>query len=99
MSQITVRAPEELVERVKQSSARHGQSMNEWVVTVLDAATNPDFAEPRAEQIRERLRLGGLLLEVDRRAVERPTRKELRAIAARAAGGRPLSEYVVEDRG
>ena len=55
MAQLTIRADEELIRRIKQSAANLGRSMNEYVTSVLDAATDPDLADTAAERLRERL--------------------------------------------
>jgi hypothetical protein len=54
MSQMTVRASDDVMRRVKAAAQREGRSMNDYVTAVLDAATNPDLADDAAERIRER---------------------------------------------
>jgi plasmid stability protein len=85
MAQLTVRTTDELVERVRAAAGRLGRSMNEYVVAVLGAATDPDLAGDDAERIRARLARSGLLA---------PTGH------ARAAAGRgtQLSDIVASDR-
>ena len=39
MSQMTWRASQELLERVRRAAERRGRSMNDYVTAVLDAAT------------------------------------------------------------
>src|SRR5690349_1145669 len=97
MSQVTWRAPDELVDRVRAAAAREQRSMNDFLTTVLDAATNPELAGDHAARIRERLAAAGLLVPSGptRRRPD-PARLE---IARRKAGrGTPLAEIVAGDR-
>jgi hypothetical protein len=71
--------------------------LNDYVTTVLDAATNPDLAGDQADQVRERLARAGLLVREGERR-ERPDREAL-ARARRAAGsGTSLSDLVADGR-
>lgn len=100
MSQVTWRASDELVERVRRAAASEGRSLNEYLTRLARAATDPDLADSELERLRERLLRAGLLTlpEHDHRARKRPDRKAL-ARARRAAGrGTPLSDLVAEDR-
>ncbi len=100
VAQITVRADDDLIERVKAAAARSGRSMNEWVTRVLDVATNPEFELDEATRLRELLREAGLLDEPVRREPAPPIDEERLAKARRAAGkGTPLSHLVIEGRG
>ena len=97
MAQLTVRTTDELVDRVRAAANRLGRSMNEYVVAVLGAATDPDLAGDDAERIRERLARAGLLAPTG----ETRRRPDVDAVAeARAAAGRgtPLSDIVTSDR-
>ena len=100
MGQITIRADDELIGRVKQVAAESGRSMNEWTCLVLDAATDPDLAGDEVARLRERLRLAGLLYEPEADPRGTPVDPE-RLARARAAlgGGEPVSEIVLEGRG
>lgn len=98
MSQITIRADDELVERVKRSAAELGRSMNEYVTSVLDAATDPNLAGTPAERLRERLRAAGLLRTPAHLTGRRPSAAAIAAAGRRAATGRPVSEFVAEGR-
>jgi hypothetical protein len=98
MSQMTLRTSDDLMRRVRAAAQREGRSLNDYVTSVLDAATDPDLAGSEAERIRERLAAAGLLAPpgASRR---RPPARSLDA-ARRAAGkGRPLSEIVSDGRG
>ncbi len=73
--------------------------MNEWIVVVLDAATNPNLASDEASRLRERLRGAGLLVEQRRSDYpRRPDPAEVAAAGKRAARGTPVSELVLSDR-
>ena len=98
MPQLTIRADEELVARIKETAARAGRSMNDYVTAVLDAATNPDLADTAAERTRERLRRAGLLLAPTRLEGRRPSVDAVAAAGQRAAAGQPLADYVSEGR-
>jgi hypothetical protein len=97
MEQMTWRAPDDLVERVRRAARRQRRSMNEYVTAVLDAATNPRLAGGEAERLRERLDQAGLLAEPgDHRS--RPPREDAARARSRAGRGTALSEIVSEDR-
>jgi hypothetical protein len=98
MRQITVRASDDLIERVKAAAQRRGESMNEWVVLVLESATDPAHVGDRAEQLRERFRRAGLWEEPLPRAAAPPDPDLVAAAGRRAGRGKPLSDYIVEDR-
>ncbi len=98
MTQVTWRAPDELVERVRAAAARHGWSMNEYLIRVLDAATDADLADDEAQRVRERLARAGLLAPA--RAPRRRPDPRAVARARRSAGrGTELAELVASDRG
>ena len=97
--QVTIRADEDLIERVKRSAAAAGQSMNEWANMVFRAATDPNAAGSEIERIRERLRNAGVLAEHHPLPGNPPDPHLVRAAGRRAALGTPLSEYVSEGRG
>ena len=97
--QVTIRADEELIERVKRTAAAEGRSMNEWANLVFRAATDPDASGSDIERIRERLRHAGLLSEHTPLPGHRPDPELVDQAGLRAAQGTPLSEIVSEDRG
>jgi len=97
-AQVTWRAPEQLIERVRAAAVDAGYSLNQYLTVVLDAATNPDHASSDAERIRERLARAGLLAQTGIPRA-RPNHDEL--AEARAAAGRGVlaSELISNDRG
>jgi plasmid stability protein len=98
MTQVTWRAPDELAERVRESAARAGRSMNEFITGVLDAATDPESAGTEIERIRERLARAGVLADHGPRH-RRPDAESVAQARRAAAHGTPLSELVERGRG
>lgn len=99
MAQMTWRAPDELLEQVRRQARLHGRSLNEWVTTVMAAASDPANAADEVAQVRERLARAGLLELQPGEAPRRPDPARVRAARARAGAGSPLSELVTEQRG
>jgi hypothetical protein len=98
MAQVSWRADDRLVERVKRAASDTGRSMNEFVTLVLDVATDPMRAGTEAERVRERLLHAGLLIAPTRRTSRRPNRAAVKAASRRAAKGTALSDLVSEGR-
>jgi hypothetical protein len=98
MTQVTWRAPRELIERVQQVAKSEGMSMNEYLSQVLDAATNPELAGAAAARTRERLARAGLLY-TSRAPRVRPDSGAVERAGLAAVSGTLLSEIVSEDRG
>lgn len=99
MTQMTLRAPDELLERVRRAASERRVSVNEFVTRILDAATNPELAGSEAERLRARLEAAGLDVTPATHDRVRPPAAEL-AAARRAAGrGTLLSDIVSTDRG
>jgi hypothetical protein len=97
MAQLTIRTTDALVDRVRAAARRHGRSMNEYVVAVLGAATDPDLSGDDVERIRERLQRAGLLAPGG--TPRRRPREDDVAVARAAAGrGTALSDLVASDR-
>lgn len=96
--QVTWRASDELVARVRAAAVDAGYTLNGYVTLVLDAATNPEHASSHAERIQERLAHAGLLAQT---GIPRPRPNPEELARARAAAGRgtPASELVGTDRG
>jgi hypothetical protein len=100
-AQVSWRAPDELVERVRRAAEREGRSMNEYLTRVLDAATNPDYAADARARTRERLARAGLLADTGPPRKSRPDPEAVAEAGREAAQGGPpwLSDLVSEDRG
>ena len=99
MQQISWRAPDELVVRVRHAAAGSGSSVNAWISRVLDAATNPELAGSDVDRLRERLARAGLLAEPSSLApAERPDPAEVAKARAKAGQGTSLSQLVIDGR-
>jgi hypothetical protein len=98
MAQVTWRTSEGLVARVRLQASHHGLSMNEYLTRVLQAATDPTFAAEPASQVRERLRLAGLLDAGSSDITATPDPERVAAARERAGRGTPLSDLVTEGR-
>ena len=99
MTQITIRSSEELIERVKAAARGDGRSMNEWVIFVLEAATNPAPINDKTDRLLERLRQAGVLHGPTRRPGPRPSSAAVAKASTYNSGGTLLSDLVTEDRG
>lgn len=98
-AQITWRADEALIARLRLHADHHGLSMNEFITQVMSAVTDPTFAASPAEQVRERLRSAGLLVELTHDDTDTDIDwDEVERAGIRAARGRPLSQIVIEGR-
>jgi hypothetical protein len=97
VAQVSWRAPDELVERVREVAAAHGISVNEYLTRLARAATDPELAGDDAARTRERLARAGLLAPAGpiRR---RPDPGAVAAARAEAGRGTPLSDLVASDR-
>lgn len=98
MTQVTWRAPEDLVERTRQAASREGRSLNDYLTRLAQAATDPDLAGSDVEQLRERLALAGLLAPAGP-SRRRPDPAAVARARRKAGQGTPLSDLVAEDRG
>lgn len=67
MSQVTWRAPDELVEQVRRVAARQGRSLNDYLTRLARAAVDPELAGEDVERLRERLARAGLVSRSGRR--------------------------------
>ncbi|ASU60502.1 transcriptional regulator [Nocardiopsis dassonvillei] len=97
MSQVTWRAEEELVRRVRCTAERRGVSMNEYLTRVLSAATDPELEGDEAEAIRAKLAQAGLL-DSSGTPRTRPSREAFERARRATAGGTPLEDLVAEGR-
>lgn len=98
MEQLTIRASDELIERVRRAAEYEGESMNEYVTETLAARTDPELAGTEIERIRERLARAGLLEQSGPSRAERPHPDELARARAEAGRGTSLSDLVSEGR-
>ena len=94
MQQVTWRADDDLVARVKLSARHLSISMNEYLTRIVQAATDPSLSTSPVEEIRSRLQMAGLLAEVEPGAVAPPDEAAVAAARKRAGRGTPLSELV-----
>lgn len=97
MSQVTWRAPDELVEQVRRVAARQGRSLNDYLTRLAEAAVNPEFAGDESERLRERLTRAGLLVTPGSKR-KRPDRSAIAEASRRAGEGTPLSELIEQER-
>jgi hypothetical protein len=97
MAQVTWRAPETLVERVRHAARRAGCSVNEYLTRLAQAATDPTFAGSEADRLRERLAQAGLLADGGEPR-RRPDPAALARASSAASRGTPLSDLVARDR-
>ncbi len=98
MRQLTLRVPEELAERLKGAAGDHDESVNGYAVKVLSAAVDPDLAGDEITGLTERLARAGLLLTPERVSTKSPSARAISRARAAAGRGKPLSDFVAEDR-
>jgi hypothetical protein len=98
MAQVSWRADEDLVERVRRAAARAGRSMNDYITVVLSVATDPAFSGSEASAVRERLALAGLLDETSAVPAHRPAERAVAEAGQRAASGTALAELIASGR-
>lgn len=98
MAQLSIRVHDGLAERVRSAAGLAGRSMNQYVVNILDAATDPELETDDAVRVRERLARAGLLEPATHGARRRPDRDAVAAARRRAGRGTPLSELVSAER-
>lgn len=97
MTQVTWRAPEELVAAMREAAKRQGRSLNDFITQLARAATEPTWPEDDAERLRERLARAGLLVAAGPPR-ERPHADRVARARAAAGRGKPLSELVNDER-
>ncbi|TCO58620.1 toxin-antitoxin system HicB family antitoxin [Actinocrispum wychmicini] len=97
MAQVSWRADDDLVERVRRAATSQGKSLNEFITRVLEAAVNPELASDELTRIRERLaRVDLVVLPTETRV--RPPREAFERAREAAGKGTPLSDLVSKDR-
>jgi hypothetical protein len=100
MTQVTWRASDELVQRVRDAAARQGRSLNDYLTRLAEAAVNPELAGDDVERLRERLARAGLIVAPAAGASRRrPDQQALVRARRRAGGGTPLADLVKHGRG
>jgi plasmid stability protein len=97
MKQLTLRIDDGLAARLKMVSAQAGRSVNAHASAILRAAVDPDLAGDEATRLRERMARAGLLMDPGEPR-PRPPAVDVERARARAGQGRPLSDFVGEDR-
>jgi hypothetical protein len=98
MTQLTLRLPDDLLERLKAAARARRQSVNGLATAVLGAAVDPSFAGDEMLALRERLERAGLLMVPEPGRHRRPDPAALRRARVAARHGRPLSALVAEGR-
>lgn len=97
MAQVTWRAPDELVARIRRAAEQRGSSINEFVTRVLDAATDPELTDDEALRVRERLAAAGLLAPAGPPR-PRPAEDDVAGARRRAGQGHQLADLVRDGR-
>lgn len=96
MGQVSWRADDELVERVRLAAKRTGRSMNDYITQVLRAATDPGTEADEVRRVRERLANAGLLAKPVT-PVERPSPERVAAALRAFSEGPPLSSFLHDE--
>ena len=111
MAPLTLDLPPELVERLQQAAERAGQPLDALVAKLLTEQLQVSYQHPdivpapagERERVRAALRAAGLRAELgpeaQRLAAESTATLEEVEAAFTRAGGKPLSEIVLEMRG
>ena len=86
-----------MYERVRRAAQQQGRSINDYITTVLDVATNPDAAGTEWERLRERLASAGLLAPPGEPR-RRPSPDKVARARVAAGQGTSLSELVTSSR-
>ena len=102
MTTLTIDLPSDILERLQAEAARTGKRVEELASELLTERMPVPVASER-ERAREVLRAAGLLTELGPELKQRAARstaslEEVSAALSRA-GGKPLSEIVIEQRG
>jgi len=97
MGQMTRRAPDDLLERVRHAAGVQGRSLNDYVSAVLNAAIGPALADSEFAGLRQRLAQADLLVR-SRPHHRRPTSTAVAAARRHAGQGTPLEQLVTDNR-
>lgn len=95
---VTLRLPAGVADRLRGEAGARGRSLNAYATAVLTAAVDPGLAGSEMERVRERLARAGLLATSPPSRTRRPDPERVARARAAAGRGRPLSEYVSDDR-
>lgn len=93
MTRVMWQASDELMERVRAAAELRGRTLNDYMSSVLDAATNPDLGGTEAERLRVRLERAGILARPGK-AARWPVGRELSRPAYPAKAFEDLSAIV-----
>lgn len=101
MGQVTWRADDGLIERAKDVAAEQGRSLNDYLTSIVDAATDPDLAGGEAARVRERLARAGLLVDAGPTPPDEPLASDGEVERLRRVFGRDdgVSRALQDDRG
>jgi hypothetical protein len=100
MTQVTWRASDELVQRVREAAERQGRSLNDYLTRLAEAAVDPELAGDDVERLRERLARAGLIVaSAAGTSRRRPDQQALARARRRAGSGTPLADLVKQGRG
>ena len=94
MGQMTWRAPDELLERVRHAAGIQDRSLNDYVSAVLNAATDPALADSEFAGLRQRLAQADLLVRSCPHH-RRPSSTAVAAARRHAGQGTPLEQLAV----
>ena len=94
---MTWRAPDELVDRLRQAAERQGRSLNDYLTRLAQAAVDPELAGDEFERLRERLARAGLIAAPGPKR-RRPDREAVAKASRRAGQGTPVSDLIVRER-
>ncbi len=98
MRKVTLRLPDELVDRLKEAARAEERSVNGYATAVLAAAVDAELVGDEATRVRERLAQAGLLAPPSATARRRPSKAAVARARKRAGKGRALGELVSEGR-
>ncbi len=102
MSTLTVELSPELLERLQAEANQRQEPPERTAVTLLEERLAPPAEPEESEKVRRVLREAGLLSELSpglRARIKQTVRHEDVVTALDRAGGKPLSEIILEQRG